>query len=201
MSVLQQNNILCRQADEAPVLEILRNKKEWEADSRVGLKVSIVDSFNELLCDLYDLLFASCTGETKATWEQCDSNQCGKSNLTMKLQNTKLDSWRSTHTSMSATQFTLTYEPVTHRKSHQSSLFHPWVESPCYCTHKNYFHAKSCVVSLSKSTGIILAFLKKNKMLLCLAAVSLSTSIRHPSYLLFACEAASAHHAILVPAL
>lgn len=36
-----------------------KKKEELEEDSRVGLKVSVVDSFNELLCDLYDLLFAS----------------------------------------------------------------------------------------------------------------------------------------------
>lgn len=36
-----------------------KKKEEREEDSRVGLKVSVVDSFNELFCDLYDLLFAS----------------------------------------------------------------------------------------------------------------------------------------------
>lgn len=44
------------------LMEALTEKKkeeEREEDSRVGLKVSVVNSLNELLCDLYDLLFAS----------------------------------------------------------------------------------------------------------------------------------------------
>lgn len=39
----------------------MREKRGREEDSRVGLEVSVVDSLNELLRDLYDLLFAGCT--------------------------------------------------------------------------------------------------------------------------------------------
>lgn len=42
---------------------LLWDNKESKGDSRIGLEVSIVDSFNKLLCDLYDLLFASCRGK------------------------------------------------------------------------------------------------------------------------------------------
>lgn len=44
-------------------------------DSRIGLKVSIVDSFDKLLCDLYDLLFASCRDETNAEGGENDAAQ------------------------------------------------------------------------------------------------------------------------------
>lgn len=40
--------------------------EEGEEDSRVGLKVSVVDSLDELLRDLYDLLFAGCTQDREA---------------------------------------------------------------------------------------------------------------------------------------
>lgn len=53
VSVLQENDCC---------LEVF--VEEDRMNSRVGLEVSIVDSFNKLLCDLYDLLFASCTQET-----------------------------------------------------------------------------------------------------------------------------------------
>lgn len=43
-------------------MEVFRCKGGTE-DSRVGLKVSVVDGLDELLCDLYDLLLASCGAE------------------------------------------------------------------------------------------------------------------------------------------
>lgn len=43
------------------LMEVFRWKGGTE-DSRVGLKVSVVDGLDELLCDLYDLLLASCGG-------------------------------------------------------------------------------------------------------------------------------------------
>lgn len=51
------------------LMEVFRwgesKKEEWEQDSRVGLKVSVVDCLDQLLRDLYDLLLASCGAETK----------------------------------------------------------------------------------------------------------------------------------------
>lgn len=44
-------------------------KSEREEDSRVGLKVSVVDGLDELLRDLYDLLLASCGAETQGIAE------------------------------------------------------------------------------------------------------------------------------------
>lgn len=55
------------------LMEVFRCKGRTQ-DSRIGLKVSVVDGLDELLCDLYDLLLASCGAETQGGDEE-DSNR------------------------------------------------------------------------------------------------------------------------------
>lgn len=75
----------------------------WVVDSRVGLEVPIVDSFDKLLRDLYDLLFASCREETNAPWGQCDCIACDSSPSSWShsaptLSCTELSSWQQLKT-------------------------------------------------------------------------------------------------------
>lgn len=53
----------------------VRAKARTEEDSRVGLKVPVVDRLDELLGDLYDLLFASCGAETQGIDEDGSSRR------------------------------------------------------------------------------------------------------------------------------
>ena len=94
-------------------------------DSRVGLEVSIVDSFDELLRDLYDLLFTSCRGETnvRTVWLNKPRHKATKLS--------KLQSHTHTHTH-TWSGFRLTWELVTHCKSHQWSR---GKSPPCYLLH------------------------------------------------------------------
>lgn len=123
-------------------------------NSRVGLKVSVVDRFDELLCDLYYLLLASCWEETP--WERCD----------------QIPKWWSS---------------PSHRRKHFITTIRGWTSE----SRELVIRLKSCSSVLISSVGCQTETKVFIPPIICLGA---STSIYHPSDLLFACEAAWPHH-------
>lgn len=145
-----------------PWLEIfLWNKKIWELDSRVGFKVSIVDRFDELLRDLYDLLFTSCGRETNVR--------------TLRLNEPRQNSANSSLTRIHLPRFRLTWELVTHCKSHQWSR---GKSPPCYLLLP--FRKVVCfpLKWILTQTSTFFSKLKHPVLL-----VFSSSSVHHPSYL------------------